>query len=322
MTLQDGIERIQRASLKLPTKQELVLHDGNRHAIEQCAAWLFRLPEYKGDPKRGIGLVGEKGGGKSHLMRCISQVMMDIYGLGFPVKKCQHIVAEHDDTTEVKVDGERRVVGGAQVIERYAKMKMLCLDDLLNELMGKWYSQPVNVIRSVLELRGDLMANEPMLTMFTTNSSDKKAKEVYEALAFDRMKLMVGAWIEVVPPPGGFRSTANVLDWRGEPVVEKPVNTDISYKESIDYLANRKNERLKENIEKQRHEKATNLGRLKERIKVMSPDQLLRAWHKESDEEAKAMIQALFDKRSPLTMQELMITPPKPQPDGEEEKVA
>lgn len=304
VTLQQAMDRLMAASLELPTKQPFILHDGNREAVEQMAAWLFRLPEYKGDPKRGILLYGDKGTGKSHLMRCASHIMLRTYGAGFPNYKCKDIVAHHDDTTETKVDGERRVVGGLQVVEHYASMKRLSLDDLLSEPMGNWYGKPVNVLQLILEQRGDLMASQPMLTMITTNHGRDKAEQVYGARAADRMDLAIGLSIKVSPNPNGhgFRKTANVLDWMEAPPEEKPSNPNITYAGIIENLANSKNERLKEGIENQRKARVDRLAKMH----GMRADDILRAWHAETDPDLKKQIGELFDKRSPVKLSELI----------------
>lgn len=340
MNLEEAIQRIQWASTELPNKQAFKVHDGNRRAVEQCAMWAFRLPEYDGDPKRGIELQGEKGTGKTHLMRCISLL---IRPYGFETKKCDDIVQDFNNSGSYTVRGERgnketKSMGGDQIIEYYANLERICFDDLGDERPGNYYGQVVNVMERILVRRGDLMASKKLLTMITTNFNRDAQLKKYGERMIDRRDLMLRPFV-VKPDPSpeavSFRKDAVVLDWRGE-VEEKPRDTvsaevvSAGINDSIESLANKKNERLKEEILKQEKKKQEYMASFRHRILRMDIADLTRAAQFDQYAEARALakeklkslhrtlgeIQRETEERLAAQNQQ------KPKPDGEEEKVA
>lgn len=305
-TIEEAIGRIQLASLNLQTRQELIVHEGNRKAIEQVARWLYNSPRYEGDRRKGIELRGPKGTGKTHLMRCLSAML---FPDGFLVKKCADIVTEFSDTSVVKVGGETRPIGGYQVIDKYAAMPRVCFDDLLEEPMGKWYGEEVNVMQMILSKRGDLMASQRMLTMITTNHGSDEEEARYGQRVRDRLALMRCPFV-VHPNPDpnatGLRETAEVLDWRKP--TETPVNERVSIdrvQQVIQQLADEKNDGLKERLREEQEGKSRYLAGFIGRARQMTLTELMHAVKWEPYSEARKIARQEFDRRAPISLEEL-----------------
>lgn len=306
--LVEAVERVKWASLALPTRQELRIHAGNKEAIEQAARWVFASPHFSGDLNKGLLLMGPKGSGKSHLMRCIAHLLTPV-GKGFMVKKCADIVAEFCDTNTSKVAGDSQQAGGYHVIDKYATMERICFDDLCEEPMGKWYGEEVNVMQQILGKRADLMATRRLLTMFTTNHGPEKQEAQYGGRVRDRLSMMHTPFVVDVDPDNssmGFRQTANVLSWR-EPE-ERPIEVsemDPRLQELMEILANEKNEVRKREIEDQQRKKAIYLEGCISKFRKMTMSELMRAVQLEPYVEAKDMARAEFDMRSPIPLAEV-----------------
>lgn len=305
--LEQAVERVKWASLALPTRQELRIHENNRVAIEQAARWVFNSTHFDGDLNKGLLFMGPKGSGKSHLMRCIAH-MLTPQGKGFMVKKCADIVIEFSDTTTAKVGGDTQQSGGYNVIDKYAAMERICFDDLCEEPMGKWYGEEVNVMQMILAKRADLMATRRLLTMFTTNHGPEEQEKKYGGRVRDRLAMMHTPFVVDVDPDNnsmGFRQTANVLSWRAPEEKPREIQVDDpKLKALIEQLGNDKNLRLKQKIEDQEREKANYLQGFMPRVRRMTLAELINAATLEPYTEAKEMAIAEFDRKAPITFTE------------------
>lgn len=167
MTLQEAYKRVAGC--------DLIIDADNHDAVIYMEQWISNPVE----PYRGILLIGHVGTGKSTMMRAVSRMYAQRYGLGFGVKTCADLVRSF---TEFGYSGE---------VERWTKAPHICLDDLGHEGQGVHYGTRTDLVGEIIESRYDAALNgERMITHFTTNLSTNQIREKYGERVYSRIVQM------------------------------------------------------------------------------------------------------------------------------------
>lgn len=180
---------------------DFTIDEHNGFAYENLAKWLIGDSSFKvldpvsrrvvpGVLHKGIYLAGATGTGKSYAMEILSYVANTL-GLAFETNRgscalawsnirADAIMRKYTQTGDISM-----YLGGSGVV------RSLCVQDLGSESTEATYmGSRIDVIRQLIEARGD---NAALLTLFSSNNplwSSKTLIEKYGDRAFDRLRGM------------------------------------------------------------------------------------------------------------------------------------
>lgn len=168
------------ASKWVPNKPDgsygFTLDDENEEAIRYALQWACAHPKFDGDPGKGLLLMGQKGSGKTLLMRSLS--------------------ASIDPSLRFETHNTRKVTSayncnGDKGLEPYLIKRHMMFDDLGDERKGQHYGDRVEVMSLIIQERYELFIDHGIQTHFTTNLSPKEIEDRYGERSYSRLRHQV-----------------------------------------------------------------------------------------------------------------------------------
>ena len=153
---------------------EFVIDHTNKHIIDGLFWWFFNDPRSCYDLNKGILLKGDKGTGKTTMVKAFRQFLIEM-NQGFAM------------TTAIKLSLEYAKTGD---IDQWTTYKMVCIDEIGREGMGKHYGNELNVIGYILHERYALWKTNKYITIATTNKDADEIEDMYGEVIRDRVKEM------------------------------------------------------------------------------------------------------------------------------------
>jgi hypothetical protein len=153
---------------------EFIIDESNRDIIDGLFWWFFNDPRSCYDLKKGILLKGTKGTGKSTLITIFREFFIEIQS-GFAMSTAMKISLEYARTGEV---------------DQWLTKKIICIDEIGRENMGKHYGNELNVIGYLLHERYALWQTKGICTIATTNKDAQEIEDLYGDVIRDRVKEM------------------------------------------------------------------------------------------------------------------------------------
>lgn len=151
-----------------------IIDDSNREIIEGLFWWVFNDPRSCYDLNKGIILKGTKGTGKTTLVTIFREFFIEIRQ-GFAMSTAIKISLEYARTGEV---------------DQWLTDKIICIDEIGRENMGKHYGNELNVIGYLLHERYSLWQTKGICTIATTNKDAQEIEDMYGEVIRDRVKEM------------------------------------------------------------------------------------------------------------------------------------
>lgn len=150
------------------------IDESNREIINGLFWWFFNDPRSCYDLNKGIMLKGDMGTGKSTLISIFRQFFIDL-GCGFAMSTAMKISLEYAKAGDV---------------DQWLTDKIICIDEIGRENMGKHYGNELNVVGYLLHERYSMWQNKRVLTIATTNKDAQEIELMYGDVIRDRVKEM------------------------------------------------------------------------------------------------------------------------------------